>query len=324
VLPADRVEHRGARPVSAASRAVWPYHARVRGNNGVVGSRSLCRYRIGATPRRGIEAYGHGVLVAALACASCRDAPAPSARETDAKQPPAVVIQVAAASDLTRAFEQLGRVFESKIGQKVAFTFGASGVLAQQLRAGAPFDMFASANSAFVSDVVTAGVCDRATQALYAHGQLVVWTRRGGVQPAASLADLADPRFRKIAIANPEHAPYGKAAREALQKQGLWAALERRIVYGENNRQAHQFAQSGNAEAALIALSLVIGTSDGAYVPVDESLHAPIDQTLVACQRGKNPDGGRAFASFVHSMEGRALMRRHGFLLPGEAPPRTR
>jgi molybdate transport system substrate-binding protein len=264
------------------------------------------------------------VLVAALAWTSCSDAPTrtPAAPNTETKRPPPAVIQVAAASDLTRAFEELGRVFEGKTGQKVAFSFGASGVLAQQLRAGAPFDMFASANSAFVTDVVTAGACDAATQSLYAHGHLVVWTKRGGVQPAASLADLADPRFRKIAIANPEHAPYGMAAREALQKQGLWAVLEPRIVYGENNRQAHQFAQSGNAEAALVALSLVIGTNDGAYLPVDGSLHAPIDQTLVACQRGRNPDGGRAFASFVRSMEGRGLMRRHGFLLPGEAPPR--
>jgi molybdate transport system substrate-binding protein len=266
-----------------------------------------------------------GVLAAGLMLASCGDSPAqaptPSAPEATTKRPAAAVIHVAAASDLTRAFEEIGRVFAGRTGQKVAFTFGASGMLAKQLREGAPFDVFASADSGFVRDAVAAGACDGQTQASYAHGHLAVWSKRGGVKPPATLADLGEPRFRRIAIANPEHAPYGRAAKQALQKQGLWTVLEPRIVYGENNRQAHQFAQSGNAEAAIVALSLVIGSDDGSYVLVDEALHAPIDQTLVACKHGKNGEGGRAFASFVHSLEGRGLLRRYGFVLPGEAPP---
>ncbi len=263
----------------------------------------------------GVRATDHVrcLLTAALICTSC----GPSGG--DARRAAPAVIHVAAASDLTRAFEELGRAFAARTGQRVAFTFGASGMLARQVREGAPFDLFASASSAFVDDVLATGACDRSTRALYAHGHLVVWSKRG-VAPAAALADLADARFRRIAIANPEHAPYGRAAREALQNRRLWAALEPRIVYGENNRQAHQFAQSGNAEAALVALSLVIGTSDGAYTQVDQALHAPIDQTLVACLRGKNAAGGRAFASFVAGADGRGLMRRYGFLLPGESP----
>ena len=269
--------------------------------------------------------YGTCLLTVALTCggiASCSDGPvAAPARRQDQAQPPApAIIHVAAASDLARVFEELGRAFAGKTGQKVAFTFGASGMLAKQLREGAPFDMFASANSAFVEDVIAAGACDRATRALYAHGHLVVWSKLG-VRPAFALADLADARFRRMALANPEHAPYGKAARQALQRAGLWQTLESRIVYGENIRQAHQFAQSGNAEAALVALSLVIGTTDGAYTEVDQALHEPIDQTLVACLRGKNPVGGRAFASFVAGADGRGTMRRYGFLLPGESAP---
>jgi molybdate transport system substrate-binding protein len=287
------------------------YDARVRGSSG---------------PRlpRPLRAHGHRLLTAALICASCSDGSvrAPAGNDGNARATAAPVIHVAAASDVTRAFEELGRVFAGKTGQKVAFTFGASGMLAKQLREGAPFDVFASANSAFVDEVLAAGACERSTRALYAHGHLVVWSKRG-VQPAATLTDLADPRFRRIAIANPAHAPYGTAAKQALENRGLWAALEPRIVYGENNRQAHQFAQSGNAEAALVALSLVIGTSDGAYTEVDQALHAPIDQTLVACLRGKNAAGGRAFASFVASRDGRALMRRYGFLMPGASPQRA-
>ncbi len=263
----------------------------------------------------GVRATDHVrcLLTAALVCTSC----GPSGG--DARRAAPAVIHVAAASDLTRAFEELGRAFAARTGQRVAFTFGASGMLARQVTEGAPFDLYASASSAYVDDVLATGACDRSTRALYAHGHLVVWSKRG-VAPAAALADLADARFRRIAIANPEHAPYGRAAREALQNRRLWAALEPRIVYGENNRQAHQFAQSGNAEAALVALSLVIGTSDGAYTQVDQALHAPIDQTLVACLRGKNAAGGRAFASFVAGADGRGLMRRYGFLLPGESP----
>jgi molybdate transport system substrate-binding protein len=263
-------------------------------------------------------------LAAAATLVSCGgDAPASEGARARRAQPLAAApIRVAAASDLASAFDQVGRAFERATGHEVVITFGASGVLARQLREGAPFDLFASADSGFVRDVVAAGSCDPDSEARYAHGQLVVWSRRGLVAPPASLADLADARFRRIAIANPDHAPYGRAARQALEKLGLWAALQARIVYGENNRQAHQFAQSGNAEAALVALSLVIDGEDGAYVPVDAALHAPIDHTLVACTHGENAAGGRAFARFVAGPRGRKLLQRHGLTLPDE--PRSR
>ncbi|MDB4975836.1 MAG: Molybdenum transporter, periplasmic molybdenum-binding protein ModA [Myxococcaceae bacterium] len=250
------------------------------------------------------------LLVLALAC---------SKREPTAARPP---VRVAAASDLTAAFDELARQFERQSGYHVELSFGASGLLTKQLEQGAPFDMFASANVAFVDQLIAKGVCDPATKAPYARGHLVAWSKArtgpGTVEPPHTLADLREPRFRRIALANPETAPYGKAARSALERAGLWSALSERVVYAENIRQTLQFAESGNAEVALVALSLALGQKTGTYFEIDPSLHDPIDQALVVCRQGANQQGGRAFASFVNSEQGRTLMRRYGLLLPGE------
>lgn len=227
-------------------------------------------------------------------------------------------IKVAAASDLAYAFEELGAEFTRKTGKKVVFSFGSTGLLARQLSEGAPYDVFAAANVSFVDDVVKAGACDGATRAMYARGRIVVWSGNA-VQPAPkSLADLGDGRFVKLAIANPDHAPYGRAARQALEASGLWDTLRPRLVYGENILQTLQFAETGNAEAAFAALSLAIVKKDGNYFVVDDTLHAPIDQGLVVCKHGGNPAVGADFARYVNSEEGRAIMKRYGFLLPGE------
>ena len=232
---------------------------------------------------------------------------------------PAPPIQVAAAADLTLAFEEMGKLFEARTGNKVTFSFGASGALAKQLGQGAPFDLFAAANTSFVDDAVKAGACDGATKALYARGHVVVWTKKGGITLKA-LRDLGNPEIKHIAIANPDHAPYGKAAREALMHAGLWPALESKIVRAENVRQALQFAQTGNADAAIIALSLVAKDETGEKLAIEPALHAPIEQTLVVCKNGKNSDGARAFAQLVESPDGQALLRRYGFGGSGEQP----
>jgi molybdate transport system substrate-binding protein len=239
-------------------------------------------------------------------------------RSSPPEAPPPPPVRVAAAADLASAFEELGRAFERTTGQKVTFSFASTGVLAKQLAEGAPFDLFAAANVAFVDQVVKAGACDGATQALYARGHIVLWTREGGVAPAASLEELADERFKRIAIANPEHAPYGMAAKQALQAAGLWERVQPRLVYGENVRQALQLAETGNVEAAFVSLSLVKGRQGGQWLQVEERLHAPLDQALVTCRRGASPAGGKAFADFIASAEGRGILRRYGFLLPGE------
>jgi molybdate transport system substrate-binding protein len=254
---------------------------------------------------------GIALFAVALALAGCKK-PAPVDK-------PAV--RVAAASDLALAFKEVGAAFEKQTGQKVIFSFGSTGLLAKQIAEGAPFDLFAAANMSFVDDVVKAGTCDAATKSLYARGQITVWTRKGAsVAPPKSLAELADPRFAHVAIANPEHAPYGRAAREALEKSGIFEQLKPRLVYGENVQQTLQFAQSGNAEAALVALSLAM-QSDGDWFVVDDSLHKPLDQALVVCGHSPGREGALAFSQFVASPPGRAIMQRYGFLLPGEPAP---
>ncbi len=227
-------------------------------------------------------------------------------------------IKVAAASDLVFAFKEVGAAFEKKTGNKVTFTFGSTGQLAKQISEGAPYDVFAAANVSFVDEVVKAEACDGATKAMYARGRIVVWTKKGGAAAVASLADLTDARFVKIAIANPEHAPYGKAAKQALEAAGIWDAVQPKIVYGENISQTLQFAQTGNVEAAIAALSLA-KVGDGAYMVIDDKLHKPIDQALVVCKRGVSQAIAKEFAAFVNSDEGRAIMKRFGFLLPGES-----
>lgn len=225
---------------------------------------------------------------------------------------PSGTIKVAAASDLARAFDDLGRAFTAKTGRKVVFTYGSSGLLAKQIGEGAPFDVFAAASKDYVQQVIDAKACDGATRAMYGRGRLVAWSKAG---PLTDVRELTEPRFAKIAIANPDHAPYGKAAKQALEKLGLWDAVAPKLVFAENIRVTMQWAQDGSADAALVALSLATVTTGGVSVPVEQSLHDPLDQELVVCGRGEGP---RAFAAFVGSPAGRDIMRNYGFKLPGE------
>lgn len=252
---------------------------------------------------------GTSLLLVAGALGGCK-----SGRQGAAPSP----VRVAAAADLKLAFEEIGKAFERQSGQPVVFSFGSTGLLAKQLREGAPFDVFAAANVSFVDDVVAAGACDGATRAPYARGRIAVWLRRGAVAPPATFEELAHPRFVRIAIANPDHAPYGQAARQALQQAGIWDAVKPRLILGENVRQTLQLAETGNVEAALVALSLVVQDRENPWQIVEERRHNPIDQALAACTRGSNREGGRSFARFVNSEPGRAVLRSHGFLLPGE------
>jgi molybdate transport system substrate-binding protein len=229
-------------------------------------------------------------------------------------------LKVAAAADLAFAFKEVGAAFTAKTGTEVKFTFGSTGQLAKQIGEGAPYDVFAAANVSFVDEVVKADACDGATKAMYARGRIVVWTKKsGGIAAPRTLQDLEDARFVKLAIANPEHAPYGRAAKQALEAAGVWEHVKDRLVYGENIQQTLQFAQTGNVEAAIAALSLAMVTDDGTYFVIDDALHKPIDQALAVCKHGSNAAAGRAFAELVSSPEGRAIMKKYGFLLPGEA-----
>lgn len=225
----------------------------------------------------------------------------------------APTLTVAAASDLRPAFTDLGKRFEQRTGTNVIFSFGSSGQLAQQIEQGAPFDLFASASADYVDDVIEAGRGDAATKATYAFGRLVVWS----ADSKRTLSDLSDPDIRNVAIANPEHAPYGRAAHQALQRSGELPGVEPKLVLGENVSDTLRLAQSGNADAAIVALSLALAT-DGQYTRIPERLHKPLEQALVVTGEGEQAATAKRFAAFLDSEAGRQLMRRYGFLLPGE------
>ena len=233
-------------------------------------------------------------------------------------------LKVAAAADLSFAFKDVGAAYEKKTGEKVVFSFGATGLLEKQLAEGAPFDVFAAANVSYADDAVKAGACEGESKAIYATGHIVLYSTKEAAFHPKTLSDLTDARVAKIAIANPDHAPYGKAAKQAMQRAGVWDKVQAKVVYGENVQQTLQFAQSGNADVAIVALSLATVTP-GEAAPIPTDLHDPIDQALVACTHGKaGTEEARKFIAFVQSADGHAVMRKYGFLLPGESMPEAK
>lgn len=234
------------------------------------------------------------------------------------KAKPSVPLRVAAAADLAHAFDEIRPAFEAQTRADIALTIGSSGLLAKQISEGAPFDLFLAANTGYVDQVVKAGLCDGSTEHTYARGRLVIWVK-GADGAALTPTSLAGDRFKHIAIANPEHAPYGVAARDALTRAGVWSKMTDRLVYGENVQQTLQLAETGNADVAIVGLSLALAQKDGSWSLIDEAQYAPIDQALVVCTHGVNAAGARQLADFLNAPVGRAILRKYGFLLPGEA-----
>lgn len=238
---------------------------------------------------------------------------------SETTSPAPVTLTVSAAADLTLAFQEIGQVFEQKTGTKVVFNFGSTGQLAQQIEQGAPVDLFAAANVSFVDELEQQGLIVPETKALYARGRLTLWTRADSLLQIERIEDLAQPEIKRIAIANPEHAPYGKAAQEALQSAGIWETIEPKLVPGENIAQTLQYAETGNVDVAIVALSLSV-SSEGRWVLVPEALHQPLDQALAVIKGTQYEQQTRQFADFINGPEGRPIMRRYGFILPGEKP----
>lgn len=226
-------------------------------------------------------------------------------------------LTVAAAADLQFAFTEIAALFEARTGQPVTLVFGSTGQLAQQIESGAPFDLFAAANIAFVEGLRDKGLIFDDSIALYAEGRIVLAVNRETGVVAATLDDLRDPAIQRIAIANPEHAPYGVAAKEALIHSGVWDVVEPRLVYGENVRQTLQFIQTGDAQAGIVALS-VANVPEITWTLLDAHLHTPLRQALAVVKASSQPDAARAFAAFINGPEGRPIMQRYGFVLPGE------
>lgn len=229
---------------------------------------------------------------------------------------------VAAASDLKFALDEIARAWARESGAAVRLTYGSSGNFRRQIAEGAPFELFLSADESYVLALAKDGRLED-EGVPYAVGRLVLFAPAGSpVDPERGLAGLAAlaraGRVDKIAIANPAHAPYGRAAREALQGSGAWAALEGRVVLGENVSQAAQFAVSGNASAGLFAYSLTFTPAvagRGRFALVPESLHAPLRQRM-ALVKGAGGEA-RAFYRYLQGPAARAIFTRYGFSLPG-------
>lgn len=232
-------------------------------------------------------------------------------------QPVVPAVTVYAAADLDMAFREIKLRFEKATGARVTLVMGSTGNLAKQIEHGAPADVFFAANESFIDDLLAAGAVIPQTRALYAQGRIVLATPTTSAVAVRELADLLKPEVRRVAIANPAHAPYGRAAKEALESLGVWERVKPKLVYGENIRHALQFIETGSVEAGIVALS-VAGVPDVRYVPIDPKLHKPLNQVAVVVKRSARPELGLAFIQFLNGPEGRPIMKRYGFLLPGE------
>ncbi len=216
---------------------------------------------------------------------------------------------VAAASDLAPLAPSLEQAYQRATGERVRFTLASSGSLARQIENGAPFDVFLSADDRYVTELAERGQLDAATVILYAFGRIALWSSNGSVR---SLEGLKKPGAKHLAIPNPEHAPYGVAARTALENRGLWKDVEQKVVYGENVRQALQFAESGNADAVITSWTLLLGR--GALLPAE--WHAPIRQAGGVVKSSDQPMAARRFLKFLTSSEGRTILQRGGLFPP--------
>jgi molybdate transport system substrate-binding protein len=229
---------------------------------------------------------------------------------------PRPVVRVAAASDLQETLPALIERFGAvEPGVEVVPVFGASGQLARQIEGGAPFDVFLSANRDYVERLAAAKVIDRTTVRPYAVGTLVLVVGPATKQPVAGLADLARPEVKVVAIADPETAPYGAAARQALRKAGLWESLGPKLAVAGTVRQALQYVETGNAEVGLVSRSIA-GVPGVRVIEIDPATYDPIVQALGVVARTSHRGAAEAFAGFLRSEAGRAVLRSHGFQLP--------
>lgn len=228
---------------------------------------------------------------------------------------------VAAASDLKFAIGEVAALFEKETGQKLRLVFGSSGNFKTQILQGAPFHLFMSADEGFVYELANAGKTEDRGR-LYALGRIGIMVPLGSpLKPDGQLKDLAaalqDGRLQKFAIANPEHAPYGARAKEALQHAGLWDAIQPRLVYGENISQTTQFATSGSTQGGIIALSLALAPAvakTGRFELIPESWHQPLRQRMVLVKGAPPP--AKAFYEYISTPAAQVIMTRYGFAMP--------
>jgi molybdate transport system substrate-binding protein len=241
----------------------------------------------------------------------------------------AQTLTIAAAADLQSALPPMVAQFEKETGGKVAVVFGSSGNFYAQIQNGAPFDVFLSADIDYPRRLERDGLAERGSLYEYATGQIVLWTRSdSGVDVRSGLAVVVRPEVRRIAIANPEHAPYGRAAVAALRHEGLYDRVRSKFVLGENIAQAAQFAQSGSAEVGVIALSLALApalTGIGRYVEIPQALYPPIEQGAIILAASRQKGMARQFIDALKGGSAARILQQYGFGKPMPASlPDTR
>ena len=249
------------------------------------------------------------VVCLVLITVSCQP---PSLKNSQANRPELVV---AAASNLTDALAEIGPRFTTKTGIPVVFSFGATADLARQIENGAPFDLFASADTEHVDRLEKKDLITPGTRAVYARGRLVMWLPPGSTLKATQIGDIAAKSFERVAIAKPDIAPYGQATVESLRSLGIWNQIEPKVIYGQNVSQTKQYAATGNAEVAFIPLSLV-KAGEGTYIEVKEESHQPINQALGIVKDSAKQAAARQFVDFLLGPEGQEILLRKGYSKP--------
>jgi molybdate transport system substrate-binding protein len=229
-------------------------------------------------------------------------------------------ITVAAAADMSAALPELVAAYTKNTGQAVRLSFGSSGNLTNQIRNGAPFDIFFSADEEYPRQLIAEGLASKDTLFHYAIGRLVVWVPTDSPLDLSKLGikALLDPSVKKISIANPAHAPYGRAAEAALRHFGIYDQVSSRLVLGENVSQAAQFVESGNAQAGLIALSHALAPAlkdKGRYWTVPLEAYPTLNQAAVVLSRSKQQDAARKFLEFLRTPEATSVLTSYGFSL---------
>ena len=226
-------------------------------------------------------------------------------------------LTVAAASSLTEAFTKIGTAFEASNNCQITFSFASTATLSEQITNGAPFDVFAAADENAITGLDAKSLILPETRQIYAIGRIGIATFKGRGIDAATMDDLKDPNIKIIAIASPEHAPYGLAAKQALETAGLWETLEPKIVFGKNIAETLSYLMTGNADVAIIARS----QSDEAtlnYSMIDSEMHAPLTQAMAVLSDTDNEELASAFVAFVNGPKGKEIMQQYGFVIPGE------
>jgi molybdate transport system substrate-binding protein len=228
-------------------------------------------------------------------------------------------LTVAAAADLSSVLPEIAAQYKKQTGQEIRLSFGSSGNLTTQIQNGAPFDIFFSADEDYPKQIIDQGLGEKDTLYRYAVGRLVVWVPKGYLSnfKLRGIASLDEPSCKKIAIANPKFAPYGRAAEAALKRSGIYDAVAARLVIGENVSQASQFLESGNATCGLIPLSHALKMkSPGEYWAVPLDAYPPLNQATVVLTRSRQKAAARKFLDFVRTPEATSLLNRYGFSLP--------